>query len=596
MAVLISCKSVSHTAGTKPLFRDITFSVNQGDKIGLSGHNGCGKSTLLSLLADSVSPDSGEIARKRGLRIATVEQFLPEELAETTVLDAVIERIPEASRSAESYRAEITLQALGFDPDVNDLKVSDLSGGQQNRLMIARALVSDPELVLFDEPSNHMDVATLALLQRYLREELRAAFVLVSHDRTLLDEATDRTIFLRDERVYHFDAPYSSARHELAQQDLAAAAARQTEEKKIESLRASAKRLAIWGKVYDNEKLARKAKTMAKRADRLDEQKTFVSRGSGLQLSVEADNSRANRVLRIGDLEVRPGGGTTGPVLLNIDELILRPGERVVLLGENGVGKTSLIRALVEHYRTRRDDVDHIAISPQATLGYYDQELSEFVQDLTMLSFLRSSTAANENEIRAALIHAGFAYQDHTRRVAVLSGGERARLLFVQLQLNRPNFLILDEPTNHIDIQGKEELEEQLMESGATLLITSHDRRFIDTLATSYWLVRDRTVLPINDPDEFYDELGSGVRLGSAGKASRRKSVDAAAQSPSAGTMSSAEVAVATSGQDALLERVVELEEKLEADRGRKKKFQKPALQAAWQAELNELYQHLEGE
>ncbi len=586
VSTLLSCRNLTHTAGTKPLFRELALSVSRGDKIGLNGHNGCGKSTLLKILAGEVIPDEGEISRRQGLRLGMVEQFLPAKIGALGVLDAVLERIPSSERDVEGYRAALTLDTLGFGENQHRLPVADLSGGQLNRLMLARALVNDPDLILFDEPSNHMDLATLTRLEQFLAEEIRCAFVLVSHDRALLDGVTHRTLILRDEALYAFDMPYSAARQALTEMDIAAAATRADEEKKIAALKASAKRLAIWGKVYDNEKLARKAKSMEKRAARLEQAKTFVSRGSGLALTLDSRETRSNRMLRVADLTVTPPGVPDVP-LFRIGELVIRPGERVALLGLNGCGKTSLLTALVGAFRVDGED-GHINFSPQAEVGYYDQELAEVAGDAeeTMLTFLRRSTRVPEASLRNGLINAGFPYLDHDRRLAALSGGERARLMFLALKLNRPNFLIMDEPTNHIDIDGREELEAQLSESEATLLMTSHDRRFIDNVATRFLLVTDGRLLEIGDPDGFYaDMLAADGAPASEG--SRAK--------PGAGANEGGIASLDTGTEEQVLKRIVELEALLEADLARKPRFQKPDLQAAWREELELLTGRLDG-
>lgn len=584
MSTLLSCRGLTHAAGTKSLFRDVTLSVSRGDKIGLNGHNGCGKSTLLKILAGEIAPDEGEISRRQGLRLATVEQFVPERVAGLDVHGAVLEKIPEVERDVEGYRAALTLDTLGFDDSFHGLRVGDLSGGQLNRLMLARALVGDPDLILFDEPSNHMDLATLAMLEQFLAEEIRCAFVLVSHDRALLDGVTNRTLILRDETLYPFDLPYSAARQALTEMDIAAATARADEEKKITALRASAKRLAIWGQVYDNAKLARKAKSMEKRVARMEQAKTFVSRGSGLALTLDSRETRSNRMLRVADLTVTPPGAPD-VALFHIDELIIRPGERVALLGCNGCGKTSLLTALVDAFRAAGEQA-RISFSPQAEVGYYDQELAEVAgeAEATLLTYLRRVTHVQEAALRNGLINAGFPYADHDRRLNVLSGGERARLMFLALKLNRPNFLIMDEPTNHIDIDGREELETQLSESGATLLMTSHDRRFIDNVATRFLLVTGGRLTEIAEPESFYS-----TALATADEPVRE------APRGAGSVAGAAPVQDAGSAGEALLERIVELEGLLDADRARKPRFQKPELQAAWQAELDLLNQRLDG-
>ena len=487
-----------------------------------------------------------------------------------------------AERDLEGFRAAVTLSRLGFSETQHELAVGDLSGGQLNRLMLARVLVGEPDVVLLDEPSNHMDLATLAMLEQYLAEEIPCAFLLVSHDRALLDAVTHRTLILRDERIYAFDLPYSAARQALTEMDIAAAAARADEEKKIAQLEASAKRLAIWGKVYDNEKLARKAKTMQKRVARLEQAKTFVSRGSGLSLTLEGRDARSNRMLRLADLTVTPPGAPAVP-LFEIDELIIRPGDRLALLGLNGCGKTSLLTMIMTAFRQAQEagtTADAFSFSPQAVVGYYDQELNEVAGQAgqTLLDFLRRTTEVQETTLRNGLINAGFPYVDHERRVNVLSGGERARLMFLMLRLNRPNFLVMDEPTNHIDIDGREELEAQLSESGATLLMTSHDRRFIDNVANRFVEVSNGRLREISEPDEFY-------------AAAAESGAEDIAPDPS-GASKPADRTQAND-EESLLTRILELETLLAEDRARKARFQKPKRQAAWEAELERLNDRL---
>ncbi len=586
---LLQCLDLHYTAGTKPIFAGLNFTLASGEKVGLCGHNGSGKSSLLRLIAGQVQPDEGQVQRRRGLWLAYVEQFLPAELANVSVLEAVAG----AAAVEEAHRAPTILAQLRFRAEELQFNVGQLSGGQQNRLMLARALMSEPELVLFDEPSNHLDIATLHMLQRFLRDELRCGFVLVSHDRALLDAVTDRTLILRDGRGYAFNLPFSDARTALAEQDVAAAAALRAEEREIEALRKSAKRLATWGKVYDNESFSKRAKSMEKRIEKMEGERTFVSAGSGLKLELTAAETRAQRALRIAGIDVLAADGATP--LFSVDEVVLRPGERVALLGINGVGKSTLIRALVAHLRAREPDAEPpsaatcvrvsagadaraagIAFNPQTQLGYYDQELDELGSTGTLASYLRAHSDAGDAAIRAALIHAGFAYRDHDRRIDVLSGGERARLQFVRLRLAHCNFLILDEPTNHIDIDGKEELEAQLVESGATLLITAHDRRFIDAVCNRFlWIDRGK-LRALESPAPFYRAL-----------------FEAAEKVPAAAGRAAAAVVVALQDDDALLEQMLELENKIAADLARKPKHQKPAQRAEWQRALQVLRDRL---
>lgn len=582
MNPLIQCRQITHAAGTKQLFKDLSLSINEGSKTALVGHNGSGKSTLLGILNGTVEVDAGDISRSNHLVLESVEQFLPEGLNSFSLLDAVLDKIPREEQDFSQYKAEQLLDDLGFETKEYDFKVKDLSGGQQNRLMFARAVINAPNLILFDEPTNHLDLRSLMFFEAYL-QNMATSFVIISHDRAFLDAVTDRTLFLRDQTIYDFDMPFSKAKQALEAQDENAAARLRQEEKTIKQLSESARRLATWGKVYDNEKLAAKAKTIEKRVEKLEASKTFVSRGSGLSLTLEVQTSRANRMLQIEQHQVLAPTDKTreaAPItLFNIEDFYIRPGDRIALLGHNGAGKTTLINELMYCFEDPSRQTS-IRFNPQCDIGYYDQEINELDPALTLLGSLRANCAGKtENDFKAALIKAGFPYLDHNKKVSVLSGGEKARLMFLIIKLNAPNFLILDEPTNHIDIQGKEELETQILESNATVLITSHDRRFVDTIAQRYVLITDGALVEINDPTPFYR---SASQTRSSVIQQTRPENEAETINPDATT------------EDELLSRLVALETLLEEDLARKPKFQKPKLQARWRSEITNLQDQLD--
>ncbi|MEM7219248.1 MAG: ABC-F family ATP-binding cassette domain-containing protein [Pseudomonadota bacterium] len=571
MSNLLQANKIGHSVAGRELFRGLDLAVARGDRIGLVGHNGAGKTTLLDLLEGVVEPDSGVITRLRGLTVGRVAQFLPPELASLPMLEVVAQQVP----AQESWRAQSVLAELGIDESHFAVRAEALSGGQVNRLLLARALVSRPELLLLDEPTNHLDLATLNLFEGALAS-FSGAIVLVSHDRAFLDGLSTSTVYLRDQRAYRFELTFSASREELARMDVAAAEKRAAEEKEIDKLRASAKRLAHWGRTYDNEDLARRARNMHRRVDRLEEEKTFVSRGSGLALGLQTAATRGNRALSLDAVDVSAGARE----LFRIDEAFVRPGERVALLGHNGVGKTTLIRRLlaaVEH------PDDRVRFNPQVRLGYYDQELQATSGATPLARFVGADLELSEQAVTRALVAAGFPFDRHESRVGSMSGGERARALFVRLSLERCNFLILDEPTNHIDIDGREQLEAQLLASDATLLFTSHDREFVNRLAERFWLIEGGALREVYDPRPFFTSTAAA-----SGERARRGANDSGGRAADAGS------ATATSEEDELLERIDTLERLLAADRARKPKFQKPARQAEWQEELDALLGRLE--
>lgn len=575
MPPLLQCHRLTHSAGTKTLFQEIDLTINSRDRIGLVGHNGSGKSTLLSLLQGTQSPDAGDLSRSRDLQMESVEQFINDALLSFTLLDALIDKLPVEMRIIEQYKAEKLLDRLGFETHEFEYQVADLSGGQQNRLMFARAMINEPNLILFDEPTNHLDLKTLLMFEEILLSS-PIAYLLISHDREFLDAVTTRTVFLRDERLYHFDQPFSDAKAALAAQDEAAALAHEQEEKDIRRLEASAHRLATWGKVFDNEKFSRKAKSMEKRIDKMKEKQTFVSRGSGLNLTIDVGQAHANRMLHI---ENRPVVSPDNQPLFRIEDFMIRPGERVALLGHNGAGKTTLINLIMHWYNTDRDNQE-VRFNPQCQIGYYDQELALLNEKRSITQTLSDACDGSESALKSALIKAGFPYLDLDKKVAVLSGGEKARLMFLIIKLNQPNFLILDEPTNHIDIQGKEQLESQILDTNATVLITSHDRRFVDNIADRFVLIDDGVLSEINDPQTFY--AGTVTNHHSQDNVDRSKRGDALIDDKVDGDL------------DNILARIVELETLLKEDLGRKPKFQKPANQLLWQEELDILNKKLD--
>ena len=572
MTTLIQGHRISHAMGTKQLFNHLDISINSKDRIGLVGHNGSGKSTLLSILNGGETPDEGDLSYNSTLKLETVEQFIDDSLLPLTLVDALGIKLAEDERAYSEYKLPKLLHELGFTEDEHEFCVNDLSGGQQNRLMFARALINEPNLILFDEPTNHLDLATLVQFENLLNS-LDIAFLLISHDRQFLDSVTNKTIFLRDQRSYSFALPYSRAKSKLDKQDEAAALRLKEEEKDIKSLKASAKRLAEWGKVYDNEKLARKAKTMGKRIEKLEEAKTFVTKGSALNLTLDVSLSHANRMLQLENRSIKsPGDQPTD--LFFIEDFFIRPGDRVALLGHNGVGKTTLIKLITDTFDADPQS-ELVKFNPQCDLGYYDQELEILDPAWSLVEALRHCCDRTEGEYKTSLIKAGFPYLDIEKKVKVLSGGEKARLMFLIIKLNEPNFLILDEPTNHIDIQGKEQLEKQLLENNATLLITSHDRRFVDNIADRYVLIENGLLRELNGPAAFYKQNVSRKRERQLSSSDKHIS-NADAES-----------------EDQMLQRIIELESLLANDRDRKPKFQKIANQEKWLAELNTLNSQL---
>jgi len=578
MTTLISILALHLESHDGFLFSELDLTLRQGDRIGLIGHNGCGKSTLLGLLSGKREATSGSIHTARACRLQHVEQHLPAGLASLSLYDALL--APVLDSPELHWRVDSLLAELGFDAATAQVPVRSLSGGQHTRLLLGRALLQEPNVLLLDEPSNHLDLPSLLWLEQFLAR-WRGAFILVSHDQRLLDNVTTRSWILRDGRIYDFDLPCGPALIALAEADVAAAARHAAEQKEIDRLAVSSKRLAVWGQVYDNENLARKAKTMQRRIDKLKDEQSFVSDGAPWRLSLRGKALAAKQLLALDALDVR--AVPLSPVLFHAGQLWLKPGDRVALLGANGSGKSSLLRLCWQVMQAGEEEQEErldLRFHRAANVGYYDQSLQQLADEADLSDALYPFAVQNEASRsqlarRQALISAGFGYARHGQKVATLSGGERARLLFLGLSLASYHLLLLDEPSNHLDMQGKAELGLALQGFEGGCLLVSHDRDLIETACKRFWVVADGKLEEWPDASSAYARLGMEDGLSFVPAPSMQSPIPV------------------QSDVDRQLERLCELEQLLADDLARKPRHQKPASQRAWQEELEQLNQAL---
>ncbi|MES3569811.1 ABC-F family ATP-binding cassette domain-containing protein [Enterobacter hormaechei] len=565
MSTLLTAQSLRVDTAFGTLFDSLSFTLKKGDRIGLLGDNGCGKSTLLKVLDGTDSPAAGTVALAGYCLMARVEQHLPEAIYPLTMLDAVLAQLPATERESLHWKAETLLAGMGFTPQDMALTSATLSGGQHTRLLLARALIGDPDLLLLDEPSNHLDLPTLLWLEQFL-QNWSGSFVLVSHYRQLLDAVTNGSWILRDKMLHYFALPCTAARQALVAKDESDALRHKAEQKEIDRVTASARRLATWGKVYDNEDLARKAKQMEKQVERLKESQTELTAGSPWTLTLRGDALRADRLLEMENLSVAPEPGLSE--LFHVDIARLRSGDRVAIVGRNGCGKSSLMKLIWRHFSGEPSEAG-LKLHPRVSPGYYDQTLNQLSEEATIFDALEPF-APDPQTRKMALISAGFPWARHGQKVSTLSGGERSRLLFIGLTLARYSLLMLDEPTNHLDMEGKEALAETLQQFEGGVLLVSHDRQLISQSCNRYWLIEDGRLSEWHDAEVVFERLRAGT-----GPVVPGASKTASKAPPSA--------------SDDLLERLVALETLLEEDLARKPKHQKPQLQAQWRREIEEI-------
>ncbi len=482
---LISVHDVALAFGGSPLLDGVTFHVEKGDRIGLVGRNGAGKSTLLALLADAVSPDSGGVVRRPALRVALLPQEVPQGL--TGVVSAVVAAgiAPHAGEEAWTgeQRIEQMLARLGLPADA---PVAGLSGGMLRRVLLARALAAVPDVLLLDEPTNHLDIDTIAWLEDFLTCEA-PTLVMVTHDRALLRSLATRIIELDRGRLLDVDGGYDEylRRRDAALQAETAAWQRQD------------RRLAeeeIW--IRQGIKARRTRNEGRVRAlERLREQRRGRRAQPGAARLEVAEAERSGRlVVKADGVDFAYGDR---PVVRDFSATIMR-GDRVGIIGPNGAGKTTLLRILIGELAPRTGSVRQGA---GVQVVYFDQlreqlDPAKSVRDNLGLDSDTITIGGRSRHVMSYLQDFLFSPERARTPVGALSGGERNRLLLARLFTREANLLILDEPTNDLDLETLDLLEELLADFSGTLLLVSHDRTLLDRVVTSTLAVGgDGTVL-----------------------------------------------------------------------------------------------------
>jgi ATP-binding cassette subfamily F protein 3 len=522
--IAINLDKVSLTFLIEPLFTELSWEIHDDRSVGLIGPNGAGKSSLLKLLVGEISSDSGYVNRRKGLSIGYLHQeprlnhentVLQETLGASSELIQVEDELnqienllsdpkvygdekalsrtltkqagllEEYSRlGGPSYqnRVRSTLISLGFSQSDLDLPVTILSGGQKKLVGLAKLLITEPDLLLLDEPDNHLDLEGKKFLERTIRD-YKGGVIIVSHDRYLLDLVVDEIVELEDGRLTRYPGNYSEYAYDKQLRLLRHEQLFKAQQKEITRLEQAAKRLLTWGKVYDNEKFIRRGRNILKRLDKIEriDQPVLERKRMGLEL---AGWRGSNKVLEINNLKkvFPPGDGShEGKSMFAGLDLLIWRGERVGLVGPNGAGKSLLFRMILAQEPATRGE---IIIGPSVETGYYAQEHDTLDYERTLIDTVRYATACSESDAVAILGRFLFTYDQASEPVASLSGGERSRLQMLLLTLSGPNFLLLDEPTNNLDITSAEVLENALDDFDGTLLVISHDRYFLDRVVT----------------------------------------------------------------------------------------------------------------
>ena len=548
---LVRFQNVSKNYGHGAVLGDVTFRINEGEKVGLIGANGAGKTTLVRLLLGDEHANGGGITRAPGLRTGYVPQYV-QVAPGTTILGAVLsgyDRTAAALRRAEGWlasatqeelaaataaydaahaaheraggdllpaKAEAMLDALGLGGR-GEQPVEQLSGGEKNVLSLARALLAEPDLLVLDEPGNHLDFGGLAWLEQFL-VQFRGAVLMVSHNRYLLDRVAERILHLHDGRIDAYAGNYSAYRAESLRSKLAQRADYVVNQKRLAQLeelvrrfREIAQRTAdpAWGKRLR----ARKSQLERERAQAVEKP---AAEAAPLHLALTRDTSKADVAL-----QVRGYSRAFGERALFADaSLDVSIGQRVALVGPNGSGKTTFLRDLLT--RGSWDDAV-IRVGPSLRVGYCAQEQDVLDDDRTVLGQILAEANMTRERAYAVLARFMFGHNDLDKRVGDLSGGERNRLQLARLSIHQPDFLILDEPTNHLDIPACEAIEDALADFEGTLLVVSHDRYFLDKVADQVIEVVDRGFEPFSGNfSEYWSQRPATVTRARARVSTRR--------------------------------------------------------------------------
>jgi ATP-binding cassette subfamily F protein 3 len=512
--IVVQFSNVSLVLGARSIFRNLAWEIQDNQKIGLIGPNGAGKSSLLKLITGEFAAEpGGGVIKARGVTIGYLPQQ-PDFPSHQTALELALEGNPRlAELEAQLHQVEASLsdpqvynnekrldrvieqqqvlleeyQRLGgeqYPQRVRDLlaglglaetelnkSISVLSGGQKKLIGLARLLLAAPQLLLLDEPDNHLDLAGKLYLERLIQNYL-GAVVIVSHDRYLLDAVVTHIAELEDGKISVFAGDYSDymldKQERLARQETLY----QVQQHQIARIEAAIKRYSIWAKVYDNEKFAKRARSIQHRLDKMErmDQPVLERRRMGLQLNGWRGSTK---VLEMIDVCKSYNGHS---VLTGID-LRIEHGERVGMIGKNGAGKSVLLRLLMD---METPDQGEIRLGPSIKVAYYAQEHDTLEMEQTLIEAVRYAGSLNESNAVSFLGRYLFTYKQASQKIKELSGGERSRLQLALIVLSKANFLLLDEPTNNLDIASAEVLENALEDFEGTTLIISHDRYFLD--------------------------------------------------------------------------------------------------------------------
>ena len=540
--IILQANKIERSFAGEVLFDNISLQVDERDRIALVGKNGAGKSTLLKILVGEEEPTSGEINKKRDLSLSYLAQDSRFE-STNTIYDEMLhvfddlrktektlrqmelemgektgayleklmqdyDRLSEEFRQAGGFTYEADIRAIlngfKFDESMWQMKIEELSGGQNTRLALAKMLLEKPNLLVLDEPTNHLDIETIAWLENYL-VNYSGALLIVSHDRYFLDKVATITLDLTKHSLDRYVGNYSSFVEQKEQKLLTEAKNYEKQQKEIAALEDFVNRNLVRASTT---KRAQSRRKQLEKMERLDKPEAGTK---SAHMTFHSDKTSGNVVLTVEEAAV----GYDDQVLSEPINLDIRKMNAVAIVGPNGIGKSTLIKSIVGQIPFIKGEA---RFGANVEVGYYDQTQSKLTPHNSVLDELWNDFKLTpEVEIRHRLGAFLFSGDDVKKTVGMLSGGERARLLLAKLSMENNNFLILDEPTNHLDIDSKEVLENALIDFDGTLIFVSHDRYFINRVATQVLeLSEEGSTLYLGDYDYYLEKKAELEALAAA--------------------------------------------------------------------------------
>jgi hypothetical protein len=539
--IVLSANNLTKTYGTDVIIDKASFHLNAGDKVGIIGRNGAGKTTLLNMLTGELPCDEGEFFVSQNTRIGYLKQRdnfssegtvleeiegifsglreleneiaeLSDKVAENPHDTGLINRLDELQHRFDreggyTYKSEMIgiLNSMAFDESFYNKKISSLSGGERTRLALAALLLEKPDILLLDEPTNHLDIGTLKWLEQYL-EAYRGTIMIVSHDRYFLDRTVNRIFEVENHKVYSYQGKYSDYAAQKKLRRETELRAYNNQQREIARQEEMIRRMKQRG----TEHLAKRAASREKRLDMLERIERPESEMGKMKINFKENFPSGGDVIMAENLEKSFGRGAEHRELFHGVNLDIKRGERICILGPNGVGKTTLLRVLLGELTP---DAGYLKIGHNVAFGYYDQGQLLLSDANTVLEELKESYRLyTDTEMRSILGRFLFRGEEVFLPVGSLSGGEKARLSLLKLMLSGANTLILDEPTNHLDIESKEVFEEALMEFPGTVIVVSHDRYFLQRIPTRILeLTQDGVIEYLGRYDYYLEKKSQGI-------------------------------------------------------------------------------------